>query len=94
MALLTDLKARKMPAGGKPLPHGQVPGLRLEPGANKGEGKWTLRFVSPATGKCRDMGIGRYPDVGINAARVKGLAAREADRSRQGTDRRANCRAG
>jgi integrase len=77
MALLTDLKARKMVPGGKPLPHGQVPGLRLEPGAKKGEGKWILRFVSPVTGTRRDMGIGRYPDVGISAARIKGLAARE-----------------
>ena len=77
MALLTDLKARKMAPGGKPLAHGHVSGLRLEPGRIKGEGKWTLRFVSPVTGKRRDMGLGRYPDVGISAARVKGLAARE-----------------
>ena len=77
MALLTDLKARKMVPGGRPLPQGQVPGLRLEPGSKRGEGKWILRFVSPATGKRRDMGIGRYPDVGISAARVTGLAARE-----------------
>lgn len=77
MALLTDLKARKMLPGSKPLAHGQVPGLRLEPGTTRGEGKWTLRFVSPVTGKRRDMGLGRYPDVGISAARSKGLAARE-----------------
>lgn len=77
MALLTDLKARKMAPGSKPLAHGQVPGLRLESGSTKGEGKWTLRFVSPVTGKRRDMGLGRYPDVGLSAARVKALAYRE-----------------
>jgi integrase len=63
--------------GDKPLPHGQVPGLKLEPGSAKGEGKWILRFVSPVTGKRRDMGMGRYPDVGISAVRMRGLAARE-----------------
>ena len=77
MAFLTDLKARKMLPGSKPLAHGQVPGLRLDPGRKAGGGKWTLRFVSPITGKRRDMGLGRYPDVGISAARVRGLAARE-----------------
>ena len=35
-----------------------------------------MRFVSPVTGKRRDMGLGRYPEVGISAARLKGLAAR------------------
>ena len=63
--------------GDRALPHGQVPGLRLEPGGAKGEGKWILRFVSPVTRKRRDMGLGRYPDVGISAVRTRGLAARE-----------------
>lgn len=74
---LTDLKARRIAPGDRPLPHRQVPGLRLEAGNAKGEGKWILRFVSPVTGKRRDMGLGRYPDVGLSAARTKGLAARE-----------------
>lgn len=77
MVQLTDLKARRMLPGDGPLPHGQVTGLRLEPGKAKGDGKWILRFVSPVTGKRRDMGLGRYPDVGISAVRIRGLAARE-----------------
>lgn len=74
---LSDLKARSMMPGSRPIPHGAVPGLRLEPGASKGEGKWILRYVSPVTGKRRDMGLGRYPEVGVSAARLKGSAARE-----------------
>ena len=54
-----------------------MPGLRLEPGAAKGEGKWILRYVSPVTGKRRDMGLGRYPAVGVSAAGKKGAAARD-----------------
>lgn len=77
MAQLSDLKARRILPSDRALPHGQVPGLRLEPGSSKGEGKWILRFVSPVTGKRRDMGLGRYPDVGISAVRSRGLAARE-----------------
>ena len=46
--------------------------------AIKGRGKWLLRFVSPITGKRRDMGLGAYPDVGISAARIAALTAKEA----------------
>lgn len=56
---------------------GTVPGLRLEPGAAKGQGKWTLRYVSPVTGKRRDMGLGTYPEVSVADARVRGMAARQ-----------------
>lgn len=77
MAHLNDLKARKLTPGDRPLAHGSTPGLRLEPGAAAGHGKWILRFVSPVTGKRRDMGLGRYPEVGIAAARINGNAARE-----------------
>ena len=74
---MSDVKARSMMPGSRPVPHGGVPGLRLEPGTSKGEGKWILRFVSPVTGKRRDMGLGRYPEVGVSAARAKGAAARD-----------------
>ena len=77
MALLTELKAHNLASGARPLAHGSVPGLRLEPGATKGQGKWILRFVSPVTGKRRDMGLGRYPVVSIAAARISGAAARD-----------------
>lgn len=63
--------------GDKPVPHGSVPGLRLHPGAAKGQGKWILRFVSPATGKRREMGLGSYPEVSIANVSIKALAARE-----------------
>ena len=74
---ISDLKARNMMPGGRPIPHGAVPGLRLEPGAIKGQGKWILRYVSPVSGKRRDMGLGRYPEVGVSTARTKGSAARD-----------------
>ncbi len=74
---MSDLKARNVMPGSRPVPHGTVPGLRLEPGAAKGEGKWILRYVSPVTGKRRDMGLGRYPEVGVSAAGRNGAAARD-----------------
>lgn len=77
MAYLTDLKARNIRPGDRPLPHGSIPGLRLEPGTTKGQGKWILRFMSPVTGKRRDMGLGRYPEVGVGSAGISGVAARE-----------------
>ena len=43
----------------------------------KGRGKWILRFMSPTTGRRRDMGLGVYPEVGIADARVRALQARQ-----------------
>ena len=77
MTQLTELNARNLKPGKRPLAHGTIAGLRLEPGSTKGLGKWILRFVSPVTGKRRDMGLGRYPEIGIAAARTSGGAARE-----------------
>lgn len=74
---MSDVRARNIAPGSRHLAHGGVPGLRLEPGAAKGEGKWILRYVSPVTGKRRDMGLGRYPGVGVSAAGKKGTAARD-----------------
>jgi integrase len=76
--MLTDLKARKIAPDSTPIADGTIPGLRLEPGAARGRGKWTLRFVSPETGKRRDMGLGAYPEVGIVAARARAAEARQA----------------
>jgi integrase len=78
MASITDLKAKKIAPGGKPVADGSIPGLRLEPGSAKGQGKWILRFVSPVTNKRRDMGLGTYPEVGIADARIRGMAARQS----------------
>ncbi len=78
MAPITDLKAKKIAPGGKPVADGSIPGLRLEPGSAKGQGKWILRFVSPVTNKRRDMGLGTYPEVGIADARIRGMAARQS----------------
>src|ERR1035437_9275944 len=75
MTQITDLKAKKVAPGDKPVADGSIPGLRLEPGSAKGQGKWILRFVSPVTKKRRDMGLGTYPEVGIADARIRGMAA-------------------
>ncbi len=77
MTQITNLEAKKIASGDKPVADGTVRGLRLEPGSAKGQGKWILRFVSPVTGKRRDMGLGTYPDVGIADARIRGMAARQ-----------------
>lgn len=54
-----------------------MPGLRFEPGSIKGQGKFVLRFVSPVTGKRRDMGLGAYPEVSVADARARALIARQ-----------------
>jgi integrase len=74
---LTDIKARKINPGSKPIADGTVQGLRLHPGKEKGHGKWLMRFVSPETNKRREMGFGTYPEVTIAEARKTALAARE-----------------
>lgn len=75
--MLTDAVARKLEPGSKPRSDGTVQGLQLIPSKTKGRGKWNLRFVSPVTGKRRDMGLGTYPDIGIAAARRAALEARD-----------------
>lgn len=77
MANLSDLKAKNIKPGDSNIPDGTVTGLRLEAGERKGHGKWMLRFVSPETGKRRDMGLGTYPDVSITNARKAATSARE-----------------
>lgn len=74
--MLTDTKARKVRPGEKPLQVGGVTGLYLRPGSNVGTGKFILRFVSPETGKRRDMGLGVYPTIGLAKARAAAIEAR------------------
>lgn len=76
MAKITDRQARTIKPGGRAIPTG-ITGLTLQPSTKPGRGKWNLRFVSPMTGKRRDMGLGVYPDTGVSDA----LSA--ADRARQ-----------
>jgi integrase len=75
-SLLTDLRAKAISPGDKPVADGTIAGLRLEPGRERGSGKWTMRFVSPVTGRRRDMGLGPYPLITLAAARAKALEAR------------------
>lgn len=84
MKLLSDVKARKIKPSDRPIPDGMVPGLRLHPGKEKGQGKWLLRFVSPETSKRREMGFGAYPDAGIKEVRKAAGLAR--DQLRDGVD--------
>jgi integrase len=81
MVMLSDLKAKNIKPGDKPIGDGTVTGLRLEPGSAKGRGKWNLRFVSPITGKRRDMGLGAYPETSITDARKSAATARELIRN-------------
>ncbi len=75
--MLTDAKARKTRPEAKTIADGSVKGLYLIPGKSAGSGKWILRFVSPESGKRRDMGLGTYPDVSIASVRRMGFEARE-----------------
>lgn len=77
MATLTDVKARHIKPEDKPIPHGGITGLTLHPSNTKGHGKWVLRYVSPASGKRRNAGLGSYPEVGIAAAAKRAAAMRE-----------------
>lgn len=74
--MLTDAKARKINASDKPLSDSLTRGLYLFPSSTPGIGKWIMRFVSPITGKRRDMGLGRYPEVSIREARITAQDAR------------------
>lgn len=77
--MLSDAKARKIKPKDKPISDGTVPGLYLVPTeASAGTGKWILRFVSPTTGKRREMGLGSYPTISIRDARLRAMEARGA----------------
>src|SRR3546814_1476043 len=73
---ITDRQARAIRPGCKAIPAG-ITGLALLPTATAGYGKWRLRYVSPVTGKRRDMGLGAFPDVPVADALVKAPNARE-----------------
>ncbi|TAN11537.1 MAG: site-specific integrase [Burkholderiaceae bacterium] len=74
---ITDRQAKAIKPGCKPVAGG-VTGLTLQPSSRAGRGKWNLRFVSPETGKRRDMGLGVYPDVPVADALEKAKEARQA----------------
>ena len=77
MALLSDTKARNIKPDSPQLAHGGITGLVLIPSQTKGHGKWVIRFVSPVTGKRRNMGLGSYPEIGIAEVGKLGTAIRE-----------------
>ncbi|AZV92455.1 hypothetical protein CBF45_00885 [Bordetella sp. J329] len=76
MARITDRQARAIKPEGAPIPCG-ITGMTLQPTTTAGRGKWNLRFVSPVTGKRRDMGLGVFPDVGVATALEAGDQARK-----------------
>ena len=78
MANLTDRAARNLTPNDSAVADGTVTGLYLYPSSKKGHGKWKLRYVSPETGKRRDMGLGAYPEISIAEARDAGTEARKA----------------
>lgn len=73
--MFTDRKARSIKPGDAALAAG-VTGLTLQPTQTAGRGTWNLRFVSPATGRRRNMGLGVYPEIGVAAALESAKAAR------------------
>lgn len=76
VGLITDRKAKSIRPGDKPFAAG-VTGLWLHAGSKPGYGRWIFRFVSPVTGKRRDMGMGPYPDVPVKSALERARIARE-----------------
>jgi integrase len=76
MVKLSDALARALDRSDKPVCDDAVSGLYLFPAKSKGNGKWIFRYVSPLTGKRRDMGLGAYPSVSIRNARLKTIELR------------------
>lgn len=70
---LSQLRARALPAG----KHADGQGLWLCK-RDRDHGKWVLRFV--VHGNRREMGLGRWPDVGIAEARSRAEDARKLAR--------------
>ena len=80
----TNSVAKSIKAGSKPLAGGRKC-LWFYPHATRsGCGKWVYRFVSPASKKRRDMGLGSYPEVGVADAHEAADAQRKL--IRQGLD--------
>ena len=74
--MLRDATAKSIQPDDKPLlmERWQDSGfIRLK----RGRGQWKLRYVSPTTGKRRDIGFGVYPEVSIHEARRLGTEARQ-----------------
>jgi integrase len=76
-ASLTHTKALAIKPGDKPIIDANRTGLMLIAGTKKGRGIWNLRFTSPVSGKRRDMGLGPFPEVGIDQARALAREARK-----------------
>jgi integrase len=76
--VLSDAKARKLKSDDGTMAVGGVTGLYFRPATRAGTGKFILRFVSPANGKRRDMGVGTYPEIGLAETRRLAMTAREA----------------
>ena len=79
MPIITDtlLKAMKPPAAGRiEIKDDRCAGLEFRL-TKAGVASWSLRFRDPQTGKPSRFTIGRYPDVGIAAARERGNALRK-----------------
>lgn len=74
--MLTDLKIRRLARDAGLVTEGAVPGLYYK-AADIGRGKWVFRFVSPWTGKRRDMGLGPYPEISLADARRSAIGQRE-----------------
>jgi integrase len=79
MPIITDtlLKTLKPPAAGRiEIKDNRCAGLEFRL-TRAGAASWSLRFRDPQTGKPSRSTIGRYPDVGIAAARERGNALRK-----------------
>lgn len=76
VGLITDRKARSIKPGDKPFATG-ITGLWLHPSSVAGRGCWVFRFVSPVTGRRRDMGMGSFPDVSVAIALGNARIVRE-----------------
>lgn len=77
MAIITDKKAAAIKPDSKDIPHGGVVGLVLSPHKTPGNGRWRMRYVSPATGQRRRLELGNYPEISVAEAGRLAQEARE-----------------
>lgn len=91
--MLSDVMLKSLPPGAKPMSDAAIKGLRIEAGTARGQGKWIFRYVSPTTGKRRDMGLGTFPQASLKDARAKALDARRVvEGGKDPIDEREACR--
>lgn len=67
--ILRNSDISKIKAGAKAIAQGSVPGLWYRPSQKSdAHGQWIFRYISPESNKRKQISLGVFPDVDVNAA--------------------------